>query len=280
LAESARLLIYFKILKSRAFRHTSRERLSRNQESASGDPSKAPHSETFCIAFERTTFSRSPYETLRDRGGRTRIDRRAILVHGKQQQRRPDIAKSLKDLDTIVQIPVLMRGIEDVLKSRTSMLTDEEIMKLKQELSMKMQSAMMAKQQVSGGKNKNEGEKFLAENKSKPGVVTTASGLQYTVIKEGAGAKPKATDKVSVHYKGTLIDGTKFDSSYDRNEPVTFPVSGVIPGWTEALQLMKVGGKYKLFIPANLGYGERGAGDKIGPNATLIFEVELLKIEK
>jgi FKBP-type peptidyl-prolyl cis-trans isomerase len=191
-----------------------------------------------------------------------------------------DIGKSLKDLDTIVQIPVLMRGIEDVLKSRTSMLTDEEIMKLKQELSMKMQSAMMAKQQVSGGKNKNEGEKFLAENKSKPGVVTTASGLQYTVIKEGAGAKPKATDKVSVHYKGTLIDGTKFDSSYDRNEPVTFPVSGVIPGWTEALQLMKVGGKYKLFIPANLGYGERGAGDKIGPNATLIFEVELLKIEK
>jgi len=191
-----------------------------------------------------------------------------------------DIGKSLKDLDTIVQIPVLVRGIEDALKNRSSMLTEEEMTKLKQELSMKMQSAMMAKQQVSGGKNKTEGEKFLAENKTKPGVVTTASGLQYTILKEGSGPKPLATDKVSVHYKGTLIDGTKFDSSYDRNEPVTFPVNGVIPGWTEALQLMKVGGKYKLFVPPNLGYGERGAGDKIGPNAVLIFEVELLKIEK
>jgi FKBP-type peptidyl-prolyl cis-trans isomerase FkpA/FKBP-type peptidyl-prolyl cis-trans isomerase FklB len=191
-----------------------------------------------------------------------------------------DIGKSLKDLDSIVQIPVLMRGIEDALKNRSSMLTEEEMMKLKQNLSMKMQSAMMAKQQVSGDKNKTEGEKFLAENKSKPGVVTTASGLQYMILKAGSGPRPLATDKVSVHYKGTLLDGTKFDSSYDRNQPVTFPVNGVIPGWTEALQLMKVGGKYKLFIPANLGYGERGAGDKIGPNAVLIFEVELLKIEK
>ena len=129
-------------------------------------------------------------------------------------------------------------------------------------------------------KNMEEGEKFLSENKKKKGIVTTKSGLQYIVLSEGNGARPKATDKVKVHYKGTLIDGTEFDSSYKRGEPAVFQVKGVIPGWTEALQLMKVGSKYNLFIPSNLAYGQRGAGSKIGPNVTLIFEVELLSIEK
>ena len=122
------------------------------------------------------------------------------------------------------------------------------------------------------------GEAFLAENAGKEGVQVTESGLQYSVITAGAGANPTAADTVTVHYRGTLIDGTEFDSSYARGEPATFPLGNVIPGWTEGLQLMKVGSKYKLFIPQNLGYGERGAGGSIGPYETLIFEVELLEI--
>ena len=122
------------------------------------------------------------------------------------------------------------------------------------------------------------GEKFLAENAKREGVTTTATGLQYEVLAEGSGDSPKETDQVTVHYHGTLIDGTVFDSSVDRGQPATFPVNGVIPGWVEALQLMKPGAKYKLFIPSNLAYGERGAGGSIGPNATLIFEVELISI--
>ena len=124
----------------------------------------------------------------------------------------------------------------------------------------------------------NKGQAFLDENATKDGVVTTASGLQYQVLTEGQGAKPVASDEVTVHYHGTLIDGTVFDSSVDRGQPATFPVGGVIQGWVEALQLMNVGSKYKLFIPSNLAYGERGAGGSIGPNETLVFEVELLSI--
>jgi FKBP-type peptidyl-prolyl cis-trans isomerase len=145
------------------------------------------------------------------------------------------------------------------------------------------QQQMMAKQQekqkVVGDKNKQEGEAFLAANKSKAGVKTTASGLQSEVLKQGTGPNAKPTDKVTVHYKGQLLDGKVFDSSYDRGEPVTFGVGQVIPGWVEALQLMNAGSKYKLYIPANLAYGENGAGGDIGPNSVLQFEVEVLKIE-
>jgi len=138
-----------------------------------------------------------------------------------------------------------------------------------------------AKEQLDsvGAVNKAAGEAFLAENKQAPGVVVTESGLQYVVITEGKGAAPKLTDRVKVHYHGTLIDGKVFDSSVERGEPATFPLNGVIRGWTEALQLMKVGGKYKIFVPSDLAYGERGMGP-IGPNATLIFEIELLEILK
>ena len=131
-----------------------------------------------------------------------------------------------------------------------------------------------------GETNTVEGAAFLEANKMQDGVMTTASGLQYMVIEKGDGPKPSASDRVTVHYRGTLIDGSEFDSSYSRGQPATFPVSGVIPGWVEGLQLMNVGGKYKFFIPSELAYGERGAGQRIGPNAVLIFEVELLEIAK
>jgi FKBP-type peptidyl-prolyl cis-trans isomerase len=138
---------------------------------------------------------------------------------------------------------------------------------------------MQAKLKAAGEKNAAEGAKFLEENKKKEGVKTTSSGLQYKVLKEGTGAQPKATDTVTVNYRGTLINGKEFDSSYQRGQPATFPLNGVIKGWTEGLQLMKQGAKYQLFVPPNLAYGERAAGPDITPNSTLIFEVELLEVK-
>jgi FKBP-type peptidyl-prolyl cis-trans isomerase FklB len=165
---------------------------------------------------------------------------------------------------------IVVKGIQDALTGAKSLLTDQEI----QETMVAFQKELMEKQ-------KKQGEAFLAENKKKEGVKTLPSGLQYKVIKAGAGKKPKADDIVTANYRGTLIDGTEFDSSYKRGQPATFPVSGgMIPGWTEALQLMEVGAKWQLFIPSNLAYGERGAGGIIGPNATLIFEVELVSIKE
>jgi FKBP-type peptidyl-prolyl cis-trans isomerase len=138
---------------------------------------------------------------------------------------------------------------------------------------------MQAKHKAAGDKNLKEGDDFLTANGKKEGVKTLPSGLQYKVIKSGTGRSPKATDTVKVHYNGTLTDGTVFDSSVQRGEPATFPVNQVIPGWTEALQLMKEGDKWQLYIPSKLAYGEQGAGGKIGPNSALIFDVELLSIE-
>ncbi|MBN1128637.1 MAG: FKBP-type peptidyl-prolyl cis-trans isomerase [Chitinispirillaceae bacterium] len=191
-----------------------------------------------------------------------------------------DIGGSLKGLYTEIDYNALLWGIQDVMKEREHLITDSAMMALKQEFNMEMQTKHMAKMKDDGEKNVKNGDSFLAENKSKAGVTTTASGLQYSVIKQGTGPKPKATDAVKVHYRGTLLDGKEFDSSIKRGEPVEFPVSGVIPGWTEALQLMNVGSKYKLVVPPSLAYGERGAGPDIGPNAVLVFEVELLEIVK
>jgi len=165
---------------------------------------------------------------------------------------------------------MLAAGIKDAISGKP-LLTPDQV----KDIMAQFEKDMEQKQKEVGEKNKAEGAKYLEENKKKPGVKTTASGLQYKVVKDGTGAQPKATDMVTVNYRGTLIDGTEFDSSYKRGQPATFPVNGVIKGWTEALQLMKQGSKYQLFIPSTLAYGERAMGPDIAPNSTLIFEVEL-----
>lgn len=160
------------------------------------------------------------------------------------------------------------------------LLTDEEIKVIQQDAVKQMKEKFAQKRNAEAEKNKKDGEAFLTENGKKEGIITTESGLQYQIIQDGEGPMPLATDRVTVHYTGTLIDGTEFDSSVKRGKPSTFSVKGVIPGWTEALQLMKAGSKWKIYVPSNLAYRERGAGKMIGPNSTLIFDIELVEIVK
>ena len=189
-----------------------------------------------------------------------------------------DIGNSLNPFKNDIDRGALVAAINDRLDGRDGKLSAADAAKVKQAYFKKMAAKHLAEQKAKGEKNKVDGEKFLAENGKKKGVITTASGLQYEVLKAGSGAKPKATDTVTVNYRGTLIDGTEFDSSYKRGQPATFPLNGVIKGWTEGVQLMSVGSKYRFVLPANLAYGAQGAGPKIGPNSTLVFEVELLGI--
>ena len=170
------------------------------------------------------------------------------------------------------------QAIKDVIAGDLK-LGDAEAQQIVQEFFAKQEEKQKAEAAEKGKAAKQEGEKFLAENGKKEGVITTASGLQYQVLREGNGQSPKATDTVECHYEGTLIDGTKFDSSYDRGQTATFPLNQVIAGWTEGLQLMKEGGKYRFFIPYELGYGERGAGASIPPFSTLVFDVELVSVK-
>jgi FKBP-type peptidyl-prolyl cis-trans isomerase FklB len=185
-----------------------------------------------------------------------------------------------------IDLEAFLQGIRDGASDAKPKYSEQQIraalavfQRQMQAKQRQMQATQGERQQASGEKNKREGQAFLAANKTKQGVTALPSGLQYQVIRSGNGASPKATDTVKVHYEGTLLDGKVFDSSVQRNEPAVFPVRGVIPGWTEALQLMKVGDKWKLFIPSELAYGARGAGGDIGPHAVLVFEVELLGIE-
>ncbi len=175
---------------------------------------------------------------------------------------------------------LVARGLQDVMAGGKTLMTDEQAESFIVALRNQLREKAMAQREQEATTNKTEGDAFLAANKSKPGVVTLPSGLQYKVLKAGTGPKPTASDTVKCNYRGTLINGTEFDSSEKHGGPATFPVSGVIKGWTEALQLMPVGSKWQLFVPPDLAYGARGADDVIGPNATLIFEVELLSIEK
>ena len=189
-----------------------------------------------------------------------------------------DLARSLQPVKDDVDIKALEAGLDTVFAGGTSVLDDAAREQIKNTVAEKLQKKQLEERTATANKAKEEGEKFLAENGKKDGVKTTASGLQYQVLTEGKGDSPKATDTVTVHYKGTLLNGETFDSSYDRGQPVSFPLQNVIPGWTEGLQLMKPGAKYKFVIPSALAYGERGAGVKIGPNSTLVFEVELISV--
>ncbi|MBA9079400.1 FKBP-type peptidyl-prolyl cis-trans isomerase [Rufibacter quisquiliarum] len=189
-----------------------------------------------------------------------------------------DMAANFKKQGIDIEPESLLFGLKEALAGTPSKLSQEEVQSSMMQLQLQMQEKQQANAGAAGEQNKKEGEAFLQENKGKEGVNTLPSGLQYQVLASGSGKTPSGSSNVTTHYHGTLIDGTVFDSSYERGEPATFPVNGVIAGWTEALQLMKEGDKWRLYIPSNLAYGARGAGADIGPNATLIFDVELLQV--
>ena len=189
-----------------------------------------------------------------------------------------DIGNSLKQQNADIDLDALVEALRATYTGGELAMTPEEAKAIREEFVAKRQAEVQAQRETLAAANAAEGDKFLLENRVKEGVVVTDSGLQYKVMEMGDGPKPAATDRVTVHYRGTLLNGDEFDSSYSRNQPATFQLNQVIPGWTEGVQLMPVGSKFMFFIPPNLGYGESGGGP-IGPNSTLIFEVELLGIE-
>ena len=191
-----------------------------------------------------------------------------------------NMAKSILQIKEEIVIDALTDGLQDQFGEKPLAISDEEAAAIMREFSTRIAKIQKEKRKELSDKATKEGNQFLEDNKKDKEVVTTKSGLQYKVLRKGTGALPSATDKVKVHYRGTTIDGKEFDSSFKRGKPAVFPVNGVIKGWTEALQLMTVGSKYKLFIPAELAYGERGAGPMIGPNQVLIFDIDLIDIEK
>ena len=202
------------------------------------------------------------------------LDQRLSYIVGE------NIAMQFKRDGIKLDLDALSLSIKDIQEEKELRLTEEEKRNTISAIQERAQELQKAEQEVAAAKNAEEGLAYLTANGAKEGVVTTASGLQYKEVTAGAGDKPTAEDNVTVHYKGMLVDGTVFDSSYDRGEPASFPVGGVIPGWIEALQLMNVGDKFELAIPSDLAYGPGGTGPVIGPNATLVFEVELLEIAK
>lgn len=188
-----------------------------------------------------------------------------------------DMGRNLKPAQGRLDMAAFMKGVEDAMAGTEPALADSVVQTALQTFTQSIMEEQKKERAALGEKNKADGAKYLAENGAKPGVTTTASGLQYEVLTAGTGPKPTADQQVRLHYKGTLLDGKEFDSSYGK-EPVVFPVSGLIPGFSEALQLMNVGSKFRVVIPGDIAYGPSGAGEDIGPNATLIFEIELLEI--
>lgn len=189
-----------------------------------------------------------------------------------------DMAANFSRQGIEIDADALLAGLRAVLAGEPSELSEEESRAVMTQLQRELQAAQASKAASAGDENRRAGQAFLAANGLRPEVTTLPSGLQYEVVRMGTGPKPTRRDAVTTHYHGTLLDGTVFDSSYERNEPATFPVGGVIAGWTEALQLMPTGSKWRLYVPSDLAYGTQGAGGDIGPNATLIFDVELLRV--
>jgi len=225
------------------------------------------------VAAEPPAPATAPTAAAAPAGGKSAAE---IASYGIGQQ----IAGQFKSQGLEINVDQLIQGLKDAMLDQKPRYTDAELQAAFMEFSRAAQASREQRQAAAGEKNKREGLAYLAANAKKPGVKATPSGLQYQIIKSGpAGASPKATDTVQVHYEGTLIDGKVFDSSQRAGQPVSFQVNGVIPGWTEALQLMHVGDKWRLFIPSELAYGARGAGDLIGPHAVLVFDVELLAIQ-
>jgi len=177
-----------------------------------------------------------------------------------------------------IDADAILAGLKDAMAGKPSALSAEETQNTMMQLQQEMEQKFQEKAGKAGETNKKQGQEFLAANKNKAGVHTLPSGMQYEILNEGTGKTPSRTENVTTHYEGILIDGTVFDRSYERGEPATFPVNGVIAGWTQALMMMKEGAKWRLYIPSDLAYGAQGAGADIGPNATLIFDVELLKV--
>lgn len=202
---------------------------------------------------------------------KTRLDSVAYVIG-------QNIGASLKRDDLKLDMELFKAGVNDALYKETSVIPLEQMQQLMAEFQQEMQEKALQKQTAELDKNKKEGEAFLNTNKTKPGVKTTESGLQYKVVKEGTGKSPKSTDNVKVHYRGKLLNGQEFDSSYSRNQPAEFPLNQVIKGWTEGVQLMKEGSVYTFWLPSALAYGDEGTGGLIGPGATLEFEVELLEV--
>lgn len=229
----------------------------------------------FCLAF--LTFFPAQAEQKKVDGA-TPLARKNTIVFKNDEEKVSyiighQIASSIKNDELKINKTTLVKALEEGLNGKQSELSPQESQAF-------MQKYMMGQQKVRGEKNLKDGEAFLGKNKNEAGVVTLASGLQYKIMTQGAGAKPKATDTVTVDYEGTLVNGKVFDSSYQRGQPVSFPVNGVIKGWTEALQLMPEGSTWMLYIPANLAYGSQAPSPAIGPNSTLIFKVHLISIAK
>jgi FKBP-type peptidyl-prolyl cis-trans isomerase FklB len=231
-----------------------------------------------------TTTKKATTSTTKTGASKTGAAKAGTTVTLKTQQQKAsyalgmNIGTGLHKQGVTMDPALVAKGLRDAMTGAKTLMTEEEARAVLTQLQSEVRGKMEAKAHEAGAGNRKEGEAFLAANKSKEGVVTLPSGLQYKILKEGTGPKPAATDTVSCNYKGTLLSGKEFDSSYKRGEATSFPVNGVIKGWTEALQLMPVGSKWQLFIPADLAYGDRGAGGDIGPGETLIFEVELVSI--
>jgi FKBP-type peptidyl-prolyl cis-trans isomerase len=251
---------------------------SRAQDAPAANPTPAPAAKTPAAKSAQTPATKSGQASTAKKPGsaplvlKTPKDKASYAIG-------MNIGKGLHKDSVDVDPAILLRGLKDGMAGGKTLLTDDEAKTAMVAIQADLRKKQEAKMAVVGDANKKEGDGFLAQNKTKEGVVTLPSGLQYKILKEGTGPKPSASDSVVCNYKGTLIDNTEFDSSYKRGQPATFPVGQVIKGWTEVLQLMPVGSKWQVFVPSDLAYGPRAPGGTIGPNATLIFEIELLSIQ-